>query len=95
MSVSVPLYCSLFVNVEGEVTVIVPSYIFILSTTQPLGIDVAVMDVIFELSNVVVPLSPGFETMMPLAGTLNEYTSLFLHAPNDRVVATATISVNV
>jgi hypothetical protein len=73
----------------------VPLYIFILSTVHPLGTDVVVMDVIFELLNVVVPLSPGFDTMIPLAGTLNEYSSLLLHDTNDNVAAVVKISANV
>ena len=66
-----------------------------LFTVHPLGTDVAVMDVIFELSNDVVPLSPGFVTMIPFAGTFNEYSSLLLHDPNVRDVNNVKITANV
>jgi hypothetical protein len=64
-----------------------------LFTLHPLGTDVVVMDVIFVLSKVVVPLSTGIETMMPFAGTANENVSLLLHAVIVSVAMATAMSV--
>jgi hypothetical protein len=50
-----------------------------LTTSQPLGVDVGVSDVMLLLSKVVEPISPGIDTKMLLEGTLRLFVSFWLH----------------
>ena len=70
-------------NDVGAVTVMVPAYISMLSTLQPVGTLVAEIEVMLLLSNDVVPLAPGVATRIPLAGTVKLLVSSLLHDVSD------------
>jgi hypothetical protein len=54
-------------------------YMSIFTTSQPSGTEVGVSDVIFLLSKVVEPTSPGMATMMLREGTEMLFVSSWLH----------------